>query len=483
MNDAETESLGPDGLELPSGADPEDTPTSSRRARGSTHRRGSGTTEDRAVTRPVKVAAAWSWRFVVIIVAIALAIYLLSYVSMLAVAVLVAILFAAMLAPLVAFLRTKWNMGRTGAAAVGLITGLVIVVVLLTVAVTQVIEQLPLIVEQSISGLTALLDWVAKGPWAEESEALQGWLSDLQGSISTLLSRYGSIIASGALSFASTTVSIATGTVIMLFTLFFIMRDGRSMWVVGIRSLPRSWRTPADEAGIRAWITLGEYVRTQAKVAGIDAVGIGLGAILLGVPLAIPIMVLVFLFSFIPIVGAFISGGIAVLVALVNNGLNAGIIMLLVVLLVQQLESNVLQPWLMANAVSLHPVAVLLAVSAGGTVAGIAGAVFAVPILAVVNVVMLYLHGHDPYPGLSDNPDRPGGPPGSLDQQIRDSYRVSGKGGKDATKVASKVRAKAQARAEEKGHVLASPGSFTADVEAEQSQIDVSWDVQDTDED
>ena len=118
MNDAETESLGPDGLELPSGADPEDTPTSSRRDRGSTHRRGSGTAEDRAVTRPVKVAAAWSWRFVVIIVAIALAIYLLSYVSMLAVAVLVAILFAAMLAPLVAFLRTKWNMGRTGAAAV-----------------------------------------------------------------------------------------------------------------------------------------------------------------------------------------------------------------------------------------------------------------------------------------------------------------------------------------------------------------------------
>ncbi|WRS31031.1 AI-2E family transporter [Actinomycetaceae bacterium MB13-C1-2] len=482
MNDAGTESLGPDNLEAPDRVGSVDGVAPSRRPRGSSHRRNRATA-DAEVTYPFRVAAAWSWRFVVVVGAIALCGYLLSYVSMLVVAVLVAILFAALLAPLVTFLRAKWHMGRTGAAAVGLITGLVIVVLLLTVAVTQVLEQLPLIVEQSISGVTSLLDWVANGPWAEESEALREWVSDLQGSISTLLSRYGTVIASGALSVASTTASLATGTVIMLFTLFFIMRDGRAMWVVGIRSLPRSWRTSADEAGIRAWITLGEYVRTQAKVAAIDAVGIGLGAVLLGVPLAVPIMVLVFLFSFIPIVGAFVSGAIAVLIALVNNGLNAGIIMLLVVLLVQQLESNVLQPWLMANAVSLHPVAVVLAVTAGGTVGGIAGAVFAVPVLAVVNVVMLYLHGHDPYPGLADNPDRPGGPPGSLDEQILNSYHVSGKGGKDSTKVASKVRAKAQARAEEKGHVLASPGSFTTDAEAEQSQIDVSWDVQDADED
>lgn len=194
------------------------------------------------------------------------------------------------------------------------------------------------------------------------------------------------------------------------------------MWIWFVRCLPKQWRNQTNEAGIRGWVTLGSYIRTQLKVAGIDAIGIGIGAFALGVPAAIPIMVLVFFFSFIPIVGAFISGAVAVLLALVNNGLTSAIIMLVVVLAVQQIESNVLQPWLMSNAVSLHPVAVVLAVTAGSAVAGIVGAIFAVPLLALVNVTLMYLHGHDMFPELATDENRPGGPPGSLDEQIAASY-------------------------------------------------------------
>ncbi len=154
------------------------------------------------------------------------------------------------------------------------------------------------------------------------------------------------------------------------------------------------------QAGRRGLVTLGAYTRTQILVAAVDAVGIGLGAAILQVPLALPLAVLVFLGSFIPIVGAVVTGSIAILVALVSNGPATALWMVVVVIAVQQLEGHVLQPFLMGHAVSLHPVAVLLSVAAGSFVAGIVGALFAVPIAATLNTVMLYLHGHDKFPQL-----------------------------------------------------------------------------------
>src|SRR5699024_9641244 len=137
------------------------------------------------------------------------------------------------------------------------------------------------------------------------------------------------------------------------------------------------------------------------------SIGIGLGAAILGLPLVLPLTILVFLGSFIPIVGALVTGSVAVLVALVDQDVQTAVIMLVIVLLVQQIEGNVLQPWLMGNAVSLHPVAVLLAVTAGTSVAGILGALLAVPIAAVVNTVVLYLHGHDKHPRAATDWHRP----------------------------------------------------------------------------
>ena len=185
-----------------------------------------------------------------------------------------------------------------------------------------------------------------------------------------------------------------------MFTLLFFLKDGPVIWAWLVRLLPAPARSRAHEAGRRGAVTLAAFTRTQILVALIDAIGIGLGALILGIPLALPLAVLVFLASFIPFVGAVATGAIAVLVALVDQGVGTALIMLGVVLLVQQIEGNVLQPLLLGHAVSLHPVAVLLSVTAGSLSAGIVGALLAVPFVATLNTVVLYLHGRDKFPEL-----------------------------------------------------------------------------------
>jgi predicted PurR-regulated permease PerM len=175
-----------------------------------------------------------------------------------------------------------------------------------------------------------------------------------------------------------------------------------------VRLFPRTSRPKVHGAGVRAWSTVTSYVRATVIVALVDAVGIGLAAALLQIPLAIPIAVFVFLGSFVPIVGALVTGIVAVLVALVAKGLWAAVAMLVAVLLVQQLEAHVLQPFLLGRAVSVHPLAVILAIGAGVLVAGIIGALFAVPLVAVAHVVGQYLSSDEPEPDLASGPGDPG---------------------------------------------------------------------------
>jgi predicted PurR-regulated permease PerM len=168
-----------------------------------------------------------------------------------------------------------------------------------------------------------------------------------------------------------------------------------------VRLLPPDARVPAHEGFRRGWRALSAYMRTQILVAAVDATGIAIGMVCLGLgKYAVPIWLLVFLFSFIPMIGAIVSGAIAILITLVLQGWLFALIMLAVVLGVQQLEGNILQPVLMGKAVELHPLAVFLGVASGTVVAGIGGALFAIPLLAFVNATMLYLTGRDPAPEL-----------------------------------------------------------------------------------
>ncbi|MDK8350934.1 AI-2E family transporter [Gleimia europaea] len=374
------------------------------------------------VSWPLQVAAAWSWRLVIVVFALGLVAYGLSYVTVIAIPVALALLLAVLLDPINRLLHRKLGMPKAVSATLSLLIGIGVVAGLISLSSSQIISQFGDLVSRATDGFSRLTEWLRTGPLPIESEAVDKYLNSLNDEIINAVQDNSQRLASGALSITATVGNVFTGALIALFVLFFLLKDGRKIWIWFLRCMPEPARIPLHEAAVRGWTTLGAYAKAQILVAAIDATGIGLGAFFLGVPLAIPLAVLVFLGSFIPIVGAFLTGTIAVLVALVDQGLMTAVFMLVVILVVQQLEGNVLQPWLMSNAVSLHPVAVLLAVAAGSFLFGIAGALFAVPVLAFLNTSILYLYGYDKFPNLATDNDRAGGPPGSLEEQLLTSY-------------------------------------------------------------
>ncbi|QCB95416.1 AI-2E family transporter [Cellulomonas shaoxiangyii] len=344
----------------------------------------------------VQAAASWSWRLLVIAAAVAVGLWLLAVLKVIVVPVAVAVLLTVLLSPLVSFLQRRVRLRRGAAAGVALILLLGVVAGLLTLAGRSIVRGITELWSQAREGVDTLLRWLSEGPLQLGTTDLEGYVDQLQ----EAAAGSGGQIATGALSVTLTVGHVLAGTLIALFCTLFFLIDGRRIWAWVVGLLPRGSRERVHQAGRRGWVTLGAYTRTQILVAGVDALGIGLGAFALQLPLAVPLAVLVFFGSFIPYVGAIATGTIAVLVALVTQGWVSALIMLVVVLGVQQLEGHVLQPFLMGHAVSLHPVAVLLVVASGSFAAGIVGALFAVPVAAVLNTVMLYLHGHDKFPQL-----------------------------------------------------------------------------------
>ncbi|MEV7973279.1 AI-2E family transporter [Cellulomonas sp. NPDC089187] len=355
-----------------------------------------GWSAEQSVTPAVRAAAAWSWRFILIAGAAAVALWLIGYFQVIVVSVAVALLLTVLLTPVAAFLRRRLHFGRTLAAITSVLALLVVVGALVTLAGRSIANGFGDLSDQASEGVDRLLDWLATSPLQVTSDQV----SDLVDQGREQLQNNASSLLSGALSVTTTVGHVAAGALIALFCSFFFLREGRTVWAWVVGLLPRTVRERVHQAGRRGWVTLGSYTRTQILVALVDATGIGIGAAILQVPLALPLATLVFVGSFIPIVGAIVTGAVAVLVALVAHGPVVALIMLGVVLLVQQLEGHILQPFLMGHAVSLHPVAVLLVVTAGSMAAGIVGALFAVPIAAVLNTVVLYLHGHDKFPQL-----------------------------------------------------------------------------------
>ncbi|PMR58138.1 AI-2E family transporter [Verrucosispora sp. ts21] len=182
---------------------------------------------------------------------------------------------------------------------------------------------------------------------------------------------------------ARTVTEVFGSALLALVLLFFLLKDGRGMWHWTLRRMTGPNRDVAAEAGRVGWRTLGSYTRGTMLIAAIDAIGIGLALVLLGVPLAFPLALITFIGGFVPIIGATVAGAVAVLVALAANGPTTALLTLAAVIAVQQIEGNLLEPLVMKRQVRLHPVVILLAVTAGTLIAGIAGAFVAVPIAAV----------------------------------------------------------------------------------------------------
>ncbi len=364
-------------------------------------RPGAVTPRPDPVPASVRAWAGWSWRALVILAALAVGVWLVSVLKVIVVPVAVALLLTVLLSPLVAALHKHARLPRPVAAGTALVLTLGLVGGLLTLAGRSIVKGIAELGEQAREGFAELTRWLVDGPLQLGTVRFDEYVEQLQDAVASS----GQQIASGALSVGVTVGHVVAGALIALFCTLFFLIDGRTIWAWVVGLLPRGSRERVHQAGRRGWVTLGAYTRTQILVAGVDAVGIGIGAAFLQLPLVVPLAVLVFFGSFIPFVGAIVTGSIAILVALVTQGWGSALIMLVIVLVVQQLEGHVLQPFLMGHAVSLHPVAVLLVVTTGSLVAGIVGALFAVPIAAVLNTVVLYLHGHDKFPqlGTSDH--------------------------------------------------------------------------------
>jgi predicted PurR-regulated permease PerM len=353
--------------------------------------------------RGVRTAGAWAWRFILFVVATYLFLRVVALVHVVLIPVAVALLLAALFQPAAAAL-VRGGMKRSVAAGLVLVAALVLVFGGLGLIVRVFISQLDTLSTRVSDGIAEVQRGLANSPLHITDAQLSQYVDKIRDQFTA---SQGSL-TSGALSTATTVGEVVTGFFLVLFTLFFFLRDGGQIWSFLCRLLPREARVPTARAGHYSWHTLVSYVRATVLVAFVDAVGIGIGLLVLRVPMAVPLAALVFLGAFIPVVGATISGVVAVLVALVANGPVTALIVLAVVIAVQQLEGHVLQPLIMGRAVALHPLAVILAIATGVLVAGIVGGLIAVPLLAVLNTAIRYLVSH---PSGEPTPDRE--PPGT----------------------------------------------------------------------
>ena len=337
----------------------------------------------------------------VLIIAVGLALRTLADAGYLLSAILVpvalSVLFTGLLMPLQVLLNHKLKLPRSLGALLTVLIAFAVVVGALWIAGTQLAGGMGEIVDVFGAQLAQLRDLAIAATPLTESQ-VDGWVAQA----TAWLEENQSGFAQGALGAGVGLAGFMVSTVLAMVATFFFLSQGDRIWAAIIVVLfPERLHREAWQASRRGWVTLASYCRTQLLVAGVDAVGIGLGALVLGVPFVIPIVAITFVLCFIPFVGAVVSGAVAVAMALAFKGPGVALIMLVVCVLVQQIESNVLSPILMGKAVDVHPLLILLSVAAATYVLGLVGALFAVPVIATIKSMALYVNGSDPFPGLS----------------------------------------------------------------------------------
>ncbi|MGW9402960.1 AI-2E family transporter [Arthrobacter sp. NPDC055585] len=333
-------------------------------------------------------AALRSAQLLLVLLLVGVAVYALRQVTLVVIPLLLALILAAAIAPFVNWLRRK---GWPGALATGTSFLLLLVVFggLVTGIVFAVRSEWSTLVDQAVAGFDELYSMVQSGPFAFDDAAI----SDARDTVLDFAT--SSTVGNGAIAGISAAGSFATGFVLMAVVLFFFLKDGEKIWAFILRWFRGERRQKAALAGARTMEVLGGYVRGTAIVAAVDAVCIGAALFILGVPLALPLAVIVFVGAFIPLVGATAAGILAALIALVANGPFVALIVIIVIIAVNQLEGNFLQPVVMGRTLSIHALVILLALTAGTILAGIIGAILSVPIAAVGWAVIKVWIGED----------------------------------------------------------------------------------------
>jgi predicted PurR-regulated permease PerM len=339
----------------------------------------------------VRASAAWAWRLLLLLAAAYVLLEMLRLFGVVVVPVALALIFTALLLPAVDFLD-RYGAARGGAVAFVLVLGLAVFGGILAFVVNQFVEGAPQLVEQVTRSIEGTRDWLINGPAKLSGDQINRAVDTFTEALRT----HQAQLTTGALSTAGTIVEILAAAFLLLFTIIFFLLGGRSIWHFVTRVVPDDHRARVREAGAAGFHSLAGYARATSLVAFVDAVAIGSGLAIMGIPLALPLASLIFLGAFIPVVGALATGFLAVIVALLAKGFIYALITLGVIVAVMQLEAHVLQPLVMGRAVSIHPLAVVLGLTAGGVLAGIIGALLAVPAIAFFNSFIRVLAAENP---------------------------------------------------------------------------------------
>jgi putative heme transporter len=359
---------------------------------------------------------AWTWRLLVLLLGASVLVVVATQLALVTVPVILALIMATLAVPPARVLE-RAGAPPAFAAFVVVVGGLALIGGGIAALVPSFVEQVRELGPTVREGGITFLDWLENGPLGVDPDQL----TDLANQVIEGLQAQGGIIATGALSVVASVVEGITALLLALVLLFFFIKDGDRIWDWIVARSPELHRPTVLAVGDRSWTALAGYVRGTALVALIDAVGIGIGLAIVGVPLVMPLAVFVFVGGFVPIVGAFVTGLLAVAVALAHGGAGTALIVLAIVVVVQQVESDILQPVIMRRlvAVPLHPVVVLAVLVAGAKLVGIVGAFLAVPLAAVASAVGNELRlRHESEPGVgAEGEERPlGGREGVLDE-------------------------------------------------------------------
>ena len=353
----------------------------------------------RRVPEGLITTSEWAWRGLLIAAAVAGIWWLITYFSGVTVPLAVAVLLTALLSPLNSRLLA-WSWPRPLAAiSTLLITAAVLGGVFVAIG-AQVVREWPQLFDKAVAGIGTLLAWLASGPLHIDQAQLDGYYRQLTEWVSSSRADLASMVAAAGVSVGH----FLAGFAIAMIATFFFLASGTRIWDSMLRLLPRNYQEPTARAAGNGWASLVAYMRAQMVVALVDAIGILIGALVLQLPMAWALFALTFITAFIPVVGAVLAGTVACALALVSFGPVAALIMLAVTVAVVQAEGHFLQPILLGRAVSLHPLAVLVGLAVGATIAGIVGALLVIPVLAFGTA---FIRGLDPDRFATPTPIQP----------------------------------------------------------------------------
>ncbi|CAN5652736.1 AI-2E family transporter [soil metagenome] len=337
------------------------------------------------VPRPFAAVSGLAWRFLVVAAAGYIILLLLVKLRVVVLPVIIALFISTLLVPLAAWLRGKgWP--RLLATWTVLLGSLVLIAAVFALLAPQVSDELGELGQSVRSGSEQVLAWLVDGPLNLTRAQVDGYVDRAV----SRLQENSSVLTSGVLTGAVVAAEAVAGAVLTLVLVFFFVKDGDNMFSWLTTQFGAGHRHHVQAVGARAWGAMSSYVRGTAVIALVDAILIGIALLVIGVPLVVPLMVLVFFGGFFPLVGAVLAGAVAALVALVTNGPFDALLVVGAVTIIQQVEGDVLQPVVLGRAVRLHPVVILLALTAGAVLGGIAGAFLAVPVTAVATSVGSY---------------------------------------------------------------------------------------------